>query len=307
MVHIDGDIIIRRPVDAVFDCVADERNEPRYNPRLRHVALETPEPIGVGTRFRAVTSTIGRPSEMTIEFTRYDRPHLLASVTTMPAMDIAGTLTFEPIPAGTRMRWSWDLRPHGPARLLTPLIAHIGRRQERETWNGLKRYLEEPSAVSTQDRETSRLADRVVLTIEHHGNKWLRPLGAYLFRRTQGRIAPGEREVLLLTTTGRRSGRPHTVLVQSFRAGDDRVLVAANSGRPTDPDWYRNLLHTPEGLVETQGRTFPVHAQIIAADEAARLWPAILAQAPTYARYRGATSRTIPLVRLRQIERIVPA
>jgi hypothetical protein len=59
--NIAGEIVINRPIDVVFDFVADERNEPRYNPRLRRVEQTTPGPIGRGTRFRAeTTATMGR-------------------------------------------------------------------------------------------------------------------------------------------------------------------------------------------------------------------------------------------------------
>jgi hypothetical protein len=57
-------------------------------------------------------------------------------------MDIQGTLTFDPVPAGTRMRWSWDLYPRGLLKLATPVVARIGRRQEQSIWTNLKRVLE---------------------------------------------------------------------------------------------------------------------------------------------------------------------
>jgi hypothetical protein len=57
-------------------------------------------------------------------------------------METTGALTFESIPAGTRMRWSWDVRPRGAMKLMAPLIGTIGRRQERGIWGHLKRLLE---------------------------------------------------------------------------------------------------------------------------------------------------------------------
>ncbi len=139
---IEGEIVIRRPVEEVFDVVADERNEPRYNPRLLWVEKISSGPIGRGTRFRAATKTMGRPVEMTIEFTEYERPRRLGSSTHLPTMEIQGTLTFDPVPEGTRMRWSWELQPQGVLRPLAPLITHMGRRQEEAIWAGLKRFLE---------------------------------------------------------------------------------------------------------------------------------------------------------------------
>lgn len=142
MTRIDGEITINRPVDEVFDFVADERNEPRFNPRMRRVELVSPGPVGRGSRFRAEMATMGRATPMTIEFTGYDRPRRLASRTRLSTMDIDGELTFDPLPVGTRMRWSWTLRPHGLLRLAGPLVARTGRRQELQIWTGLKRVLE---------------------------------------------------------------------------------------------------------------------------------------------------------------------
>ena len=142
MARIAGELVIDRPVDEVFDFVADEQNEPRYNPRIRRAEQLSPGPIGRGTRFRAEAVTLGRTVGMTIEYTAYERPRRLASSIHMPAADIAGTLRFDPVANGTRMGWSWVVRPHGLYRLLTPVIVRVGRRQEQENWGGLKGFLE---------------------------------------------------------------------------------------------------------------------------------------------------------------------
>ena len=143
MIQIEGEIVIKRPPEAVFDFVADERNEPRFNPRLLRAEQITPGAIGLGTRFRAAAASRRRPVEMVIEFTAFERPRRLSSSTRMSGMDIDGTLIFEPLPEGTRMRWHWELVPRGLLRLLTPLIGRMGRRQEEAIWAGLKCVLEE--------------------------------------------------------------------------------------------------------------------------------------------------------------------
>jgi hypothetical protein len=79
---------------------------------------------------------------MTIQFTEYDRPRWIAERVQMKAMDLTGGLTFEPFDGGTRMRWSWDLEPHGVLRFFGPLVALMGRRQEQRIWTGLKHLLE---------------------------------------------------------------------------------------------------------------------------------------------------------------------
>jgi deazaflavin-dependent oxidoreductase (nitroreductase family) len=144
--------------------------------------------------------------------------------------------------------------------------------------------------------------NQISLAIEHYGNKWLRPVGRYLIRRTQGRIAPGDREVLLLTTRGRKTGRTHTVLLQYFHDGGDLVVVAANEGRATHPDWYLNLMAASTATAEAKGQTFEVRPERIPAHEANHLWPSILECAPSYVRYLNATSREIPLVRLQRLD-----
>jgi uncharacterized membrane protein len=152
MARVEGQIMIHRPVDEVFDVVADERNEPRYNPQMRRVEQTSAGPIGVGTTFRAESMSRGRPVEMTITVTEFERPRRLTSWTHLSTMDIHGTLTFDPAPdgtggtGGTRMRWSWELEPRGMLKLMTPVVALIGRRQERSIWTGLKRYLEAQAA-----------------------------------------------------------------------------------------------------------------------------------------------------------------
>jgi uncharacterized protein YndB with AHSA1/START domain len=142
MARIEGEIVIGRPVEEVFDFVADERNEPRYNPRMLRAEKITPGPIGTGTRFRAEMRGRRRPVEMTVEFTEYERPRRLALTAHLSAMEIRGGLTFEPVPEGTRMRWQWSLEPHGLLRVLSPLIVRMGRRQEQTIWSNLKELLE---------------------------------------------------------------------------------------------------------------------------------------------------------------------
>jgi len=141
MVFVEGEIVINRPVEEVFDVVADERDEPRFNPRMRRAEKISEGPIGVGTRFRAEVVSMGRPIEMVIVITGYERPRRLASTTHMSSMDIQYTLTFEPVSEGTRMRWSGDLEPRGMFKLMSPMVARMGRRQERRIWTGLRRLL----------------------------------------------------------------------------------------------------------------------------------------------------------------------
>ena len=105
MASIQGDIVIGRPVSEVFDFVADERNEPKHNPRMLHVEKVTDGAIGTGTQFRATTKSSGRPLSMLLHTTGYERPTRLANTMSMSSAEIRGVLTFEPVARGTRLRW----------------------------------------------------------------------------------------------------------------------------------------------------------------------------------------------------------
>lgn len=132
--------------------------------------------------------------------------------------------------------------------------------------------------------------------------------GAWLQRRTHGR-APHlwHRQALVLTTRGRRSGLPRTVVVQFFPVGDEILVAAANSGMPSPPAWYLNLRANPTARVEMDGRTLAVRAEELSLEEAALAWPRVLQIAPDYARFRERTERPIALLRLIRLPDADPA
>lgn len=142
MVEVKGEILIDRRREEVFDFVANEENEPRYNSEMRYAKKVSPGPIGIGTTFEAQMTVRGRVVPLTIHFTEYDKPHRLSERVHIEGMDLTGGLTFEPVNGGTRMRWSWNLQPHGVLRFMGPLVAGMGWRMERRIWSGLKRLLE---------------------------------------------------------------------------------------------------------------------------------------------------------------------
>ena len=105
--------------------------------------------------------------------------------------------------------------------------------------------------------------------------------------------------VVKLTTTGRKSGQPRTVMLTAPVHGDGRyVLVASKGGDDRDPDWYRNLVAEPNITLEPIGGKGPVAliARTATADEKAELWPAIAGAAEGYAAYTEKTDRDIPIV-----------
>jgi F420H(2)-dependent quinone reductase len=127
----------------------------------------------------------------------------------------------------------------------------------------------------------------------------LRSARGSLIRLTEGRIARlWRRQVLLLTTRGRKSGKERTVPLQFFPEGEDMIVVAANSGLPSPPCWYFNLMADSLARVEVGSRTLRVRAEELPAEEAADFWPRLLRIAPDYARYPRRKGRRIPMIRL---------
>ena len=140
--HVQGSIYIARPPGEVFDMVADQRNEPRYNPEMETVELMTPEPVTTGSSFKVQVRSRGGLMPMTVTYTEFQRPRRLGSHTTMDSMDISGTLTCTPEQRGTRFAWDWTLRPKGWLVLMGPMVGLMGSSQEERIWGALKKHLE---------------------------------------------------------------------------------------------------------------------------------------------------------------------
>ena len=106
--------------------------------------------------------------------------------------------------------------------------------------------------------------------------------------------------VLELTTIGRKSGRPHKVLLTSpFQEGQALVVVASRGGDHRHPAWFLNLRDTPEVDVSVQGgSTQRMRARVATPDERRVLWPRVTADHKNYAEYQMKTTREIPLVLL---------
>jgi deazaflavin-dependent oxidoreductase (nitroreductase family) len=105
---------------------------------------------------------------------------------------------------------------------------------------------------------------------------------------------------LELTTIGRKSGTPRTVMLTSpLQEGETYVIVASRGGDDTHPAWFLNLRDNPAVQVRVVGQPErPMHARIASADERARMWPLIAARYRNYAGYQKRTDREIPLVLL---------
>ena len=103
-------------------------------------------------------------------------------------------------------------------------------------------------------------------------------------------------KILLLTTTGRRSGEPTTTPLIYERDGDRYVIVASKGGAPDHPGWYRNLVATPDVEVQVLDEVFPARARVAEGEERERLWELAARQWPAYDDYQAKTDRLIPVV-----------
>jgi deazaflavin-dependent oxidoreductase (nitroreductase family) len=113
--------------------------------------------------------------------------------------------------------------------------------------------------------------------------------------------APEGRPLLLLTTTGARTGQARTTPLMYVRLGDRLFVVASNNGAERDPDWFRNLVAHPEVRVEIGTEDFAALATV--PEDSARddLFAAIVAKVPFFADHQTRAGRTIPIVELTRI------
>ena len=120
----------------------------------------------------------------------------------------------------------------------------------------------------------------------------------FVYRATGGRVGHrlGPATTLLLTTIGRKTGKPRVTPITYFRDGDDYILVASNYGAPTDPLWWRNLQREPHAQIQVKGQQFTVVAAAATGDNQARLAEMAMRANPTYPAYLKKTTRAIPLV-----------
>ncbi|TWF82949.1 nitroreductase family deazaflavin-dependent oxidoreductase [Kitasatospora viridis] len=105
--------------------------------------------------------------------------------------------------------------------------------------------------------------------------------------------------LLLLTTTGARSGEPRVMPMTYLADGERLVVFAANGGRPNHPGWYHNLLADPAARVEIGTEAFPVTATVLEGSERERLWAQQLVRTPYFEGFQErAGDRRIPIVAL---------
>ncbi|HLF70979.1 MAG TPA: nitroreductase family deazaflavin-dependent oxidoreductase [Dehalococcoidia bacterium] len=122
------------------------------------------------------------------------------------------------------------------------------------------------------------------------------------YRATGGhveRFADGT--MLVLTTTGAKSGRPHVKPLRFIADGDRIAIIASHQGAPKSPDWYHNLVANPRVTVEVGSERFEAVARIATGEERERLYAAQAARMPQFAEYETRTTRVIPVVVLERV------
>ncbi|HEX5502165.1 MAG TPA: nitroreductase family deazaflavin-dependent oxidoreductase [Thermomicrobiales bacterium] len=120
------------------------------------------------------------------------------------------------------------------------------------------------------------------------------------FRATRGQAdwPFADRPLLLLTTTGARSGQARTAPMMYIPDGDRLLVIASNIGAPAHPGWYHNLVAHPDVTVEVGAETYAATAVVTSGAERRRLWARVVEQHPFFAEHQAKTTREIPVVAL---------
>lgn len=123
------------------------------------------------------------------------------------------------------------------------------------------------------------------------------------FRANGGKVGGNfaNAHVLLLTTTGARTGRRLTIPLIYLTDGDRLLVFASKGGAPANPDWYHNLVANPRVTVERGTETFEADALALEGEERDRLFNKQAEQSPQFAQYQANTTRKIPVIALQRV------
>jgi F420H(2)-dependent quinone reductase len=130
-------------------------------------------------------------------------------------------------------------------------------------------------------------------------------INAFLIRLTNGRIGGrlGTQTILLLETTGRKSGQPRVVPIAYFFHEGKYLVVGSNWGRDKYAHWYLNLKKTPRATLTVNGQKILADAHEAQGDEYSHLWEFATEHHPPYLRYQEMTSRHIPIVVFQPVDK----
>jgi deazaflavin-dependent oxidoreductase (nitroreductase family) len=117
--------------------------------------------------------------------------------------------------------------------------------------------------------------------------------------RAGGEVEGMHREgLVLLTTTGAKTGQRRTTSMMHHRDGDRILVIASNAGATTDPDWYRNLVRDPHVTVEVGHEAYPALATVLTGADRESQWAMLKETYPFFAEHEQKAGRTIPVVAL---------
>ena len=152
------------------------------------------------------------------------------------------------------------------------------------------------SQVSSQ-REKPGLLLRMIQLLAPR----ITPVYLRLYRLLSGRLVGGG-SALLITTVGRRSGQPRTVIVGYRRRGDEVIVVGSNFADPAVPSWVLNLRAHPEAEVQLGRERYQARAEFLEREDRAGYWDRLVAAEPLYDQVQRVAGREIPVIRLSRVK-----
>ncbi len=127
---------------------------------------------------------------------------------------------------------------------------------------------------------------------------WVLSVAVFLYRATGGRVGGSMSgvDVLLLTATGRKSGKKRTIPLVYIRDGSAYVITASAGGADKHPGWFFNVRSNPNVTIQVKDKQIRAVAEVASPEKKSELWPQLLKVASNFASYQQRTSREIPMV-----------
>ena len=134
--------------------------------------------------------------------------------------------------------------------------------------------------------------------------KWFMSINSLFIRLSHGRVGSrlGTQTILILHTSGRKSGQDRAIPIAYFDYEGHYLIVASNWGKDRQADWYLNLTKDPRAMLEIKGKHIPVIAREAQGEEYDRLWKFATERNPPYLDYQKVKARHIPIMVFEQVE-----
>jgi carbon monoxide dehydrogenase subunit G len=139
MITNSGSTVLNAPIEAVFDFLADARNEPRWLPGASDVRLTSGKAIGVGSTF---VGTYARAGTVTVRVTEYDRPHRVTLAGDARNLSFTDQIDLAETQDGTALTATMTTHPKGLLRVFAPAMARVIGKQFQANWDSLKATME---------------------------------------------------------------------------------------------------------------------------------------------------------------------